>query len=61
MAEIIHLKNRHGRIVEVSPDHAERLLNTGTYQRAEPPPAPTDAEPTAEAPTDKKPAEKKPR
>lgn len=61
MAEIVHLKNRHGRTVEVNTDHAARLLQSGAYQRAEPPAPPPDAEPTAEPPADKKAADKKPR
>jgi len=54
MAEqIIHLKNRHGRVVSVNADQAERLLETGRYSRSEPPPEPAEA--------DKKTPEKKTR
>jgi hypothetical protein len=58
MAKIAHLKNRHGRIVEVAAEQVQQLLDTGRFTRAEPP-APIES-PQAEKPADK-PADKKPR
>jgi hypothetical protein len=58
MAEIAHLKNRHGRIVEVAAEQVQQLLDTGRFTRAEPP-TPAEGSPTEQP--DKKPADKKPR
>jgi hypothetical protein len=58
MAKIAHLKNRHGRIVEVAAEQVQPLLDTGRFTRAEPPTPVENSH--VEKPADK-PAEKKPR